>query len=47
MFISWKISAVFLTLLTCTGVISYPHVRIPAHHEHPFRANVNTYSGLT
>jgi UDP-N-acetylglucosamine 2-epimerase (non-hydrolysing) len=22
-------------------------VHIPAHHEHPFRKNVNTYSGLT
>ncbi|PPK49318.1 hypothetical protein BY454_1645, partial [Marinobacter persicus] len=22
-------------------------LHIPAHHEHPFRANVNTNSGLT
>jgi len=22
-------------------------VHIPAHHEHPFRTNVNTYSGST
>jgi len=22
-------------------------VHIPAHHEHPFRTNVNTRSGLT
>lgn len=22
-------------------------VHIPAHHEHPFRTNVNTHSGLT
>jgi len=22
-------------------------VHIPAHREHPFRTNVNTYSGLT
>lgn len=25
MFIPWKFSAVLLTLLTCTGVMSYPH----------------------
>lgn len=34
MFISWKISAVFLTLLTCTGVISYPHEKTTDRTTH-------------
>jgi negative regulator of replication initiation len=29
----------------CKGV-AFP-LHIPAHHEHPFRTNVNTNSGLT
>ena len=29
------------------SVVSVAAVHIPAHREHPFRTNMNTYSGST
>jgi hypothetical protein len=35
------------TTLLMPAWIQAVNLHIPAHHEHPFRTNVNTYSGST
>ncbi len=37
----------FLLRVAVADLDAYRQLHIPAHHEHPFRTNVNTYSGST